>query len=82
MTKTVFERVFLPASPHELYDTYLDSARHAAIIGAPVSISAEVGAAFTAFDGQVRGRNLHLDPGRLIVQAWGELVHRRPARRV
>lgn len=72
MTGTVFERTFLPAPPEDLYDTYLDPDRHAAVIGARVRISAAPGAEFSAFDGHVRGRILHLDRDRLvIVQAWG-----------
>jgi activator of HSP90 ATPase len=72
MTATIFERAFLPAAPADLYAGYLDPERHANIIGAGVSISAEPGSAFAAFDGQVRGRNLYLDPDRrIIVQSWG-----------
>jgi uncharacterized protein YndB with AHSA1/START domain len=71
VTRTVFEQTFLPAAPDELYATYLDPERHGRIIGAGVSISASEGAEFTAFDGHVQGRILHLVPGRLIVQDWG-----------
>jgi activator of HSP90 ATPase len=71
VTKTVFEQTFLPAAPDELYATYLDSERHSRIIGATVVTTAVEGADFTAFDGHVQGRNLHLVPDRLIVQAWG-----------
>jgi activator of HSP90 ATPase len=70
VTRTVFEQTFLPAAPDELYATYLDAERHGRIIGATVSISA-TGGDFTAFDGHVQGRFLHLVPGRLIVQDWG-----------
>jgi activator of HSP90 ATPase len=73
MTATVVERTFLPAPPEELYAAYLDPEQHSKIIGAHVTISAEPGADFTAFDGQVRGRTLHLEPGRLIIQAWGSV---------
>jgi hypothetical protein len=71
VTRTVFEQTFLRAAPAELYATYLDPERHSRIIGAAVTISAVEGAEFTAFDGHVRGRNLQLVPGRLIVQDWG-----------
>jgi activator of HSP90 ATPase len=69
--KTVFERTLLPTTAADVYATYLDQERHAAVIGAPVDISAEVGAPFTAFDGHVRGRTVHLEQDRLIVQTWG-----------
>jgi activator of HSP90 ATPase len=71
VTKTVFERTFLPSPPADLYATYLDADRHAAVIGADVQISGEVGASFTAFDGHVRGRTLYLVPDQTIAQEWG-----------
>jgi activator of HSP90 ATPase len=69
--KTVFEQVLLPTTPADVYATYLDPDRHAAVIGAAVEITAEVGEPFEAFDGHVRGRTLRLERDRMIVQTWG-----------
>jgi uncharacterized protein YndB with AHSA1/START domain len=60
----------LPAPPERLFDMYLDPALHAAFTGAPVSIDAQPGVEFRAFDGMLTGRILQVVPKRLIVQAW------------
>ena len=58
------------ASPDSLFDTYLDSRKHAAIVGSKVSISKAVGKRFTAFDGMLSGKNLLIVPKKLILQSW------------
>ena len=70
MEKTIEQSVFLAAPPKTVYQTYLTSAGHTAITGAPAKISPKVGVRFTAFDGRLSGANLLLDPNRLIVQRW------------
>jgi activator of HSP90 ATPase len=70
MPKTIQQSVTLPAPARDLYRAYLDSKRHAAIIGAPVKIGARPGSAFRAFHGALSGRILLTRPGRLIVQTW------------
>lgn len=60
----------MKANPRELFNTFLDSRKHTALTGAPAKIGKRVGAAFTAFAGQVSGRTLLIVPGRLIVQSW------------
>jgi activator of HSP90 ATPase len=70
MTRTIQQRIRLGARPEELFDTYLDSKKHSAATGGPARMSRKVGGAFTAWGGQLRGRNLMIVPNRLIVQAW------------
>lgn len=70
MKPPIRQSVVLKASPEELFDTFLDSKRHSAVTGAPAKASRRVGAAFTAFGGELRGRNLLIVPKRMIVQAW------------
>ena len=60
----------IPAKPKEVYDAWLDSRRHSAMTGAKAKASAKEGAAFTAWDGYISGRNVKLEPGRRIVQSW------------
>src|SRR5437016_254374 len=61
----------IPASPQAIYDSWLDSRGHAAMVGGKAAeISAEPGAAFSVWDGYITGRNLRLEPGRRIVQSW------------
>lgn len=53
-----------------MFNTSLDSKEHAAAIDDKVTISRKVGASFTASGGMLRGRNLMIVPGKLIVQSW------------
>ena len=58
------------ASPHELYEALMDSARHAAFTKSDASISREVGGEYMAYDGYITGKNLELIPDQKIVQSW------------
>jgi len=60
----------LPVPPETVYHAWLDSAQHAAFVGAQAEIEGRVGAEFRMWDGYITGRNLALDPPRRIVQAW------------
>lgn len=60
----------IPASPRAVYDAWLDSRAHGKMTGGKAKASARVGAAFTAWDGYIEGRNLELVPGKRIVQSW------------
>ena len=77
MTKTIQQSVeFKGVSPKELFDTYMDSKKHAAAIGAPASISREIGSKFTAFgEGHLCGTILHVVPDRMVVQTWRAQTH-------
>ena len=57
-------------SPQVIYDTWLDSAGHAAMAGHPAEASGEVGGEFMAGGGHIHGKNLELTPGKLIRQTW------------
>jgi activator of HSP90 ATPase len=58
------------ASPATLFELYMDSKKHSAVIGAKAVVSRRAGGRFSAFGGGLVGRNLVVSPGRLIVQAW------------
>jgi len=60
----------IPAKPKEIYDAWLSSKGHALITGSPAKASARPNGAFTAWDGYIKGKNLKLKPGKLIVQSW------------
>jgi hypothetical protein len=53
-----------------LFNPHIDSKEHAAAIDDKVTNSRKVGASFTASGGMLRGRNLMIVPGKLIVQSW------------
>jgi len=56
--------------PQEVYEAWLDSKQHSKMTGAKARVSAKVGDAFDAWDGYITGKNLTLEPGKRIVQAW------------
>jgi uncharacterized protein YndB with AHSA1/START domain len=60
----------IPASPVEIYEAWLDSIGHSEMTGGEATMSDEVGAEVTAWDGYISGRNLELVPGERIIQSW------------
>jgi len=70
MPRTIVQRVKLTAGPRDLFETYLDSARHSAATGARAKISRKAGARFSAWNGYIQGKTLHVVPGKLVVQTW------------
>ena len=70
MSRTIQLAATLPAPPERLFDMYLDPVAHAAFTGQPVTISAQPGAAFSAFNNVLTGTILQVVPKRLIVQSW------------
>jgi activator of HSP90 ATPase len=70
MTKPIMQSVTFKASPEELFAMFTESKKHSASTGAKASVSTKVGAKWSAFDGMIRGKNLAVVPGRMIVQAW------------
>ena len=70
MVDKISQRVTLPATPMDVYETLISSARHAKFSGAPAKISPKVGGAVSAYGGYISAVNLALKPGKTIVQAW------------
>lgn len=70
MTPAIQQSITLPASPEELFKTFLDSKKHSAMTGMPTKIGRKVGSKWSAFGGSIWGRTLMIVPGKLIVQSW------------
>jgi activator of HSP90 ATPase len=60
----------IKAPPQEIYDAWLSSEGHTAMTGSTARISDKVGGEFEAWDGYIQGKNVKLEPGKLIVQLW------------
>ncbi len=60
----------IPASPHAIYEAWLDSDGHTKMTGSPAHASASVGDPFDAWDGHISGTNLELEPDKRILQSW------------
>ena len=70
MCKTLKFKVRFSAPPQAVYELLADSGKRTAMTGRKATISTEVGGAFSADAGTVRGINVDLVPGKRIVQAW------------
>jgi hypothetical protein len=60
----------VPVPPSEVYTAWTTPKGHRAMTGGKATGDAVVGAAFTAWDGYIRGAYLALEPERRIVQSW------------
>jgi len=69
-TKTIHQSVVLRASPKEVYNTLIDSKKHAQFTSAKAKISKKVGGSFSCYDNYITGVNLELIDGKKIIQAW------------
>jgi activator of HSP90 ATPase len=71
MTPVIEQSVsFAKVTPADLYELFMDSAKHSAATGMPAKISRKVGGKWTAFGGLLLGKNLAITPNRMIVQTW------------
>lgn len=70
MRSLITRSIVLPAPADILYKIYLNSELHAAFTGGPAEIHPEPGGTFTAFNGALTGRMIHVVKSRLIVQTW------------
>lgn len=60
----------IPASPEEVYDAWLDSARHAAMTGGTAEVNNREAESFYAWDEYISGKNKDLHRPDKIVQFW------------
>jgi activator of HSP90 ATPase len=71
MNKAIEQTIqFENTTPEELFEIYMDPQQHGAILSAKVVITKKVGDQFSAFNGNVTGKNLVIVFGRMIVQSW------------
>jgi activator of HSP90 ATPase len=64
------EIVTIPATPEEVYEAFMDPKKHAKFTRSKATGNPVVGGEFTAWDGYIKGKNLELKEGKLIVQEW------------
>ena len=69
-TKTIKQSVLIKASPHEVYEAFMDSRKHSKFTESQAKISREIGGKFTIYEGDLEGKNLELIPDKKIVQSW------------
>jgi len=70
LSKTIRQIATFKASPHEVYETLMDSRKHSKFTGAPAKVSRKVGGEFSAFGGSLSGKIIELVADKKIVQEW------------
>lgn len=60
----------IPATPKQIYKSWLSTQRHSKMTGAPAFISDTVGDTYTAWEGALSGKNVILEPYSKIIQTW------------
>jgi uncharacterized protein YndB with AHSA1/START domain len=66
----IHQEVTFSAPPAQVYEALIDSSAHEKFTGAPASIDARVGGAWSAYGGKISGQNIELVAGVRIVQSW------------
>jgi activator of HSP90 ATPase len=69
-TKNIEQSILIKASPHEVYEVFMDSKKHSKFTESRAKISREEGGKFTVFEGDLEGMNLELIQDKKIVQSW------------
>jgi len=69
--EVIHQVVSFKAPPKRIYQVLLDPGEFSKMTGGMgTEISPEPGGAFSLFSSQIKGRNVELVPGQVIVQAW------------
>jgi uncharacterized protein YndB with AHSA1/START domain len=67
----IHQEVTIDAAPGAVYEVLTTSEKFATMTGGRgAEISREVGGAVSLFGGDIRARNIELEPGKRVVQAW------------
>jgi activator of HSP90 ATPase len=69
-TRTIVQKVFVPATPDEVYDAFMDPQKHSDFTHTHTTGSREEGGEVSASDGYISARNVELIKGKKIVQEW------------
>ena len=69
-TKTIKQSVVINATPHQVFETLMDSKKHSELTGSNARISREVEGGFEVWDGYIKGTNMEIVPDKKIVQNW------------
>ena len=68
--KTISQKVYFEAFPHDVFELLMDSKKHSAFSGSKAVISRAKGGKMSAYDGYIEGKNLEIVKDKKIVQEW------------
>jgi activator of HSP90 ATPase len=67
---SIHQQAMIPASPEQVYAMLADADALSGLSGLSGKAGRSAGEEFSAFDGNVTGRQIEMVPGTRIVQAW------------
>lgn len=70
MTESIKLIEIFTTTPEEIYNAWLDSTKHSNMTGGQAECSITIGDQFTAWDGYISGKNIHLILNEEIIQTW------------
>lgn len=70
MVRTIKFELTLNASPQQVFDALMDSARHSAFTGGPAEIENRENGKFSLFNGMIGGLTTSMTPPNKIEQQW------------
>lgn len=68
--KTIVQKIKFKASPKMLFEMYMDEKKHGLITKSKAVVSRKEGGSFSVHGGYIKGKNLRIIPGQLVVQTW------------
>jgi activator of HSP90 ATPase len=68
--RTIVQNVIIPATPDQIYETFMNPERHSEFTRTSTTGSQEVGGYVSASDGYITAKNIELMNGKKIVQEW------------
>jgi activator of HSP90 ATPase len=69
-TVTLQQQVRFDASPHDIYEAFLNAKRHSAFTGAKATIVRRIGGKMTAWNRYIKGTFLLFSPNKRFEQTW------------
>lgn len=70
MNKRITQKILLNATPHEIYEIFMDSKKHSELTESVAKISRKVGGKYSVWEGAISGKNIELIEDKKIVQTW------------
>ncbi|MCB0481416.1 MAG: SRPBCC domain-containing protein [Flavobacteriales bacterium] len=69
-TLDLIQEVYFNCDPDRLYEILMTSELHGIVTQSEVEISPEMNTEFKVYSGYISGKNILLEPGKLILQEW------------
>jgi activator of HSP90 ATPase len=69
-TRDLIQEIYFKCQPNDLYQSLMNSEKHAAFTGAHAEISTDLNGSISCYDGYISGKNIFLEEDLMIIQEW------------